>query len=45
MLGNSVLGLALVTSAVGLFLLLPAIALKRRIASVHARLARSALQD
>ena len=44
-LGNSVLGLALGTIALGLVLLLPAIALNRRIASVHARLARSALQD
>jgi hypothetical protein len=36
--------LALVTSAIGLVLLLPAIALNRRIASGHARLARGALQ-
>jgi hypothetical protein len=37
--------LALLTSAIGLALLLPAIALNRRIARVHARLARRALQD
>jgi hypothetical protein len=36
--------LALLTSAIGLVLLLPAIALNRRIASVHAGLARRALQ-
>jgi hypothetical protein len=37
--------LALLTSAIGLALLLPAVALNRRIASVHTRLARTALQD
>jgi Putative sensor len=37
--------LALLTSTIGLVLLLPAIALNRRIASGHARLTRSALQD
>jgi hypothetical protein len=39
------ISLALVTSAIGLVLLLPAVALNRRIASVHARLTHSALQD
>jgi hypothetical protein len=38
-------GLALVTSAIGLVLLPLAIALNRHIASVHARLARRALED